>query len=190
MDRLKHNWFRIGILLLLLFGILLVAYYFMAFIPQQERQERFREELRLAEEESKEEERQSQLSECLDESEYMRTTSHLALCADPNVGLSPRSCWDVFSGAVSSDDIIANYEITFPDVLPSPEDFITDPTHVGDPPPYALLEFVTSGEFDRRAEIINEFWDECNCGLTESRRDGLDDDRNKRDEICKEKYGQ
>jgi len=122
------------------------------------------------------EEKENNLSMCLEESEYQRSTAHLALCGDPNVSKSPSSCFRVFGGTKNYANVTDNYKREFLNSFP-------------DLPENASIEELLDN-FKQREEILNKYWETCNCGLEKTRRDGLDTDRNKRDQICIQKYSE
>lgn len=164
-DFLKDHWFKIAVLGVLIF-IAIIIYNTMVLQPRIELN---LERERIVAAEQKEEERQENLENCLLDSEYQRTSSHVALCGDPNVGRSPVSCSRVFGGITNTLEAIGNFRNEFPEKISKNE-----------------------GAFEKLIEdeqLVNEFWDECNCGLEKYRRDELDEKKESRDAICFQKYG-
>lgn len=172
----KDHWFKIGVLAICLF-IAWIAYDALVAQPQRALEA---EEVRIAAELAKEEEKEENLAICLEESEFQRETAHLTLCADPNIGRVPASCGAVFGGTNNYSEVMENYERAFPDKLPPLSDFVTEDSLAIE----AVDDFLAA-----RNEIISPFFEACNCGLEKYRRDDLDSQREKRDELCLQKYG-
>lgn len=176
MNWLQENWFKLALVLIIPFTSIVLVYGFVIY-PENKREEEKssneqKEILRLATEKTAEEERVENLNQCLEESEYQESSSHLALCGDPNVGLSPRSCSAVFGGAKNVGDVIRAYNTEFPGKLP-------ELTSLDD----------IENNYNQRLEIINPYWDECNCGLAKTRRDELSEEKKYRDEKCYALFG-
>lgn len=159
----RENWFKLGILLV---GIIIAWIVYNALVVQPRNQARF-EEGKVAAEKEAEQKRADSLQTCLAESEYLRSASHLALCGDPNVGRTGKSCYNVFSGATSYLDALGSYKAEFNEL---------------DSDNYADNSL-------RIAQAFSDFRDKCNCGLEKYRRDALDTEKDKRDDICFKTYG-
>lgn len=154
---LKH-WFQLGILAVGLF-IAWIAYSAFVLQPAADRQA---EERAIVAAQTKEEERQTKLDTCLQESEYQRSSAHLALCGDPNVGRVPSSCQTIYGGATSVFEVLGNYAEYFDTNVTKDPDF-----------------------FDK----YEKYSKSCNCGLEKYRRDEMDQAKSERDKLCLAKYG-
>ncbi|MEK7612014.1 MAG: hypothetical protein AAB407_01610 [Patescibacteria group bacterium] len=123
MDWLKEHWFKVGILAI---GVFIVWILYNAFVIQPQKAQEIEEakiaaeEARIATELEMEEERKINFATCLEESEYERTTSHLALCGDPNVGEAPKTCSEVFGGTKNYAEVLISYAKVFPANKPDP----------------------------------------------------------------------
>lgn len=169
---LEEHWFKSGILII---GIFIAWILYNTFVVQPQ-QSLDMEAQRIAEEKEEEQNRKDNLATCLEESEYQRQTSHLAICGDPNVGYSKKACFDVFSGQSSYFGVLLSYRETFPDSM------LTASSDSDETERAAIIA--------KNSDILQSFWDECNCGLEKYRRDELDLKKEKRDEICFQKYGE
>ena len=158
-------------------ALIIGGFIYMSQVSKQnsiEKQQRVELENKNAEKE----ERAESLQTCLDESDYLRETSHIALCGDPNVGRSLRVCYSVFSGVSSHNEYSNEYFKEFSDKkIPLKEGNLDD-----------LAERYIE-QYNLENEILSEFWETCNCGLEAYRREELDDKKENRDEICFQKYG-
>lgn len=167
---LKDNWFKISILIILVF-VALIAYNVLVVQPQKVRDA---EQSKITNEQAAEQERKDNLKTCLEESEYQRSTAHLAVCGDPNVGHSSEKCFKVFSGTSSYSQVVSKYKEIFPN------SWLSIPSGAS----VEEMGYI----FKKNDETLNDFWENCNCGLEKYRRDDLDVAKEKRDETCYKLY--
>jgi len=171
MEWLSENWFKLALVLVIPMTAVVLVYGFVIYPENLRKEERVMKDIAVslqeAADDAKEQERVDDLNTCLEESDYQETTSHLALCGDPNVGESPLSCRVVFGGAQNVGDVIRAYNTEFPGELPELES-IDD----------------LDQNFSERLDIVNVFYDKCNCGLSKNRRDELTEEKKYRDNKC------
>lgn len=159
-DFIKKHWFQLGILAIGLF-VAWIAYSSLVIQPERARQEEVaqQEAARIAME-IKEKERQVNLEQCLAESKYGKTSSHLWMCS--SLGRTSKSCGEVFGGASSVLEAFGNYE----------------------------TYFETNASVDTNiVEKFNAYTETCNCGLEKYRRDEFDQEKSEKDKLCLVKYG-
>lgn len=181
---LEKNWFKLSLLVVAPVCFLILIYGFVIYpenahrIDQEALRKQQLEEKLLAE--TQEKERIKNLNVCLEESEFQEFSSHLALCADPNIGRSLRDCSKVYSGTKNMTEVYFNFEKEFPGKLPE-EKLLSD---VG-----LLNADLWEKNYNKRAGILNDFSETCNCGLEKTRRDELTEDKKYRDNKCYVLYG-
>lgn len=112
-DFLKENWFKVSIVVLVGLLVLSFSYYFVIFLPDQKRSIALNEELKLIQEQTQKQEKEDNLKECLEESDYQVTSSHLWQCG--SLGRSDKMCADVFGGSKSDLQSFYNYKEIFPE---------------------------------------------------------------------------
>jgi len=156
----SRHWFQLAILVVVFF-IAWIVYNALVIQPNQARREEAAMTIAAQlDAQTKESERQANLDQCLAESEYEKTSSHLWLCS--SLERVPKSCGEVFGGASSIFEALGNYRAHFK-------------TTASDEP--TLFE-----KFDVYIET-------CNCGLEKYRRDEIDQEKSERDKLCLAKYG-